>query len=330
MKYRTLAGTDIEVSAVAFGCWAIAGGFNWGHQEESDSIEALRSAYDAGFTLFDTAEGYGDGHSEKLLSKALSDVRDTIVIATKVSPSNFAPDSLRKACERSLRNLETDRIDLYQLHWPNRDIPFEETLGILEELKKEGKVREYGVSNFGTHDLGQCLETEYHVCTNQIAYSLLFRAIEYEILPLCVKEDISVLCYSSLMQGLLTGKFIGPDEVPENRSRTRHFACSRPNARHSEQGAEAETFSAIKEIRQIADELGEPMADVSLAWLVGQEGVASVIVGARNADQAQRNARSGDLILPQEVLDRLSIVTDELKQKLGPSPDLWQSESRIR
>ena len=330
MQYRKLSGTDIEVSSVAFGCWAIVGGFNWGPQEESDSLAALRAAREAGVTLIDTAEAYGDGMSEQLIAKALSDVRDEIVIASKVSGSNFAPEDLREACERSLRNLNTDRMDLYQLHWPNRDIPVEETLGVLDELRAEGKIRAFGVSNFGPQDLAGCLASKYSICSNQLAYNMLFRAVEFEILPLCVREGISMLCYSPLMQALLTGKFASADDVPEDRARTRHFACTRPQARHTEEGAEAETFDAVGQVRKVAEELGEPMADVCLAWLLAQEGVTAVLVGGRSADQARRNTRAADLTLPADVIEQLSAATDPLKQKLGPNADMWQSESRIR
>jgi len=330
MQYRTLGNTGLEVSTVGFGCWAIIGGFNWGDQDEKDSVEALRAAYDAGVTFFDSAEGYGEGVSEQLVAKGLADVRDDVLIASKVSADHFTPDELRAACERSLGFLETDRIDLYQLHWPNHDIPVAETLGLLDELKQEGKIRAYGVSNFGPQDMGGCLATDYPVASNQVAYNLLFRAIEFEMLPQCRANGISILCYSPMLQGLLTGKFATADDVPEDRARTRHYSSDRPHSRHDEPGAEAETFAAVAEIRRIADELGEPMADVSLAWLLAQEGVASVIAGGRNADQVQRNVRAADLALPQAVLDRLSQATESVKQKLGPNADMWQSESRIR
>jgi len=245
MQYRKLGKTDIEVSTVAFGCWAIVGGFNWGYQNERDSLNALRAAYEAGVTFFDTAEGYGNGRSEQLLSKALLNFRNEIIIATKVSPHHFAEKALIAACERSLRNLHTDRIDLYQLHWADRNIPIENTLNVLEKLKKEGMIRSYGVSNFGPHDISECLAANYPVSSNQLAYNLLFRAIEYEIQPLCTQEGVSILCYSPLRQGLLTGKFVTVGDVPEDRTRTRHFSCRHPYAYHGEDGAEAETFAAV-------------------------------------------------------------------------------------
>jgi myo-inositol catabolism protein IolS len=330
MQFRTLANTDITVSTIAFGCWAIVGGFNWGPQDKQDSLAALRTAYEEGINFFDSAEGYGAGRSEELLGEALGVVRDEIIIATKVSPSHFPPAELRAACERSLRNLNTDRIDLYQLHWPNRDIPVEETLGLLEELKAEGKIRAYGVSNFGVQDLTECLETAYTVTSNQLAYNLLFRAVEYEILPLCARTGISVLCYSPLMQGLLTGKFADPSEVPDDRARTRHYPSSRPQARHDEPGAEEETFAAVAKVRRIADQLGEPMTYVAVAWLLAQEGITSAIVGARNPEQVQSNVRAAGLRLSNDTMAALASATRPLKEKLGPNADMWQSTSRMQ
>jgi aryl-alcohol dehydrogenase-like predicted oxidoreductase len=131
------------------------------------------------------------------------------------------------------------------------------------------------------------------------------------------------------MQGLLTGKFRHADEVPEGRARTRHFSKDRPQARHSEEGAEEETFAAIRRIQAICDKLGVPMADAALAWLLAQPAVATAIAGMRNAHQAKENARAADLELPGEVVAELSEVTEALREKLGPNADMWQTDSRI-
>jgi len=330
MKYRKLEKTDIHVSTVSFGCWAIVGGFNWGHQEKKDSLAALSAAYDTGINFFDTAEVYGRGYSERLISEALGKKRDQIIIASKVSPSHFTKEKLHAACERSLRNLRTDWIDLYQLHWPNRDVAIEETLGSLEELKQEGKIRAYGLSNFGPQDLSKCLKTGFKICSNQMAYSLLFRAAEYEILPLCEKNHISILCYSPIMQGLLTGKFQSMEDVPKDRQRTRHFSSTRPNTFHKEEGAEKETMAAVSQIRKIANDLEISMSTLSIAWLLHQPQVATAIVGGRNAEQARENATASDIKLEKEILSRLSQATETLKNKLGRNLDMWESDSRIQ
>lgn len=329
MKTRKLGRTDIEITPICFGCWAIVGGFNWGEQDEKDSIAALQAAFDSGITFFDTAEGYGSGRSEQMIAKALGTHRDEMVIASKVSPTHFEHDDLVEACNRSLTNLGTDWIDLYQLHWPNDEIPVHETLGVLEQLKQQGKIRAYGVSNFGPGDFTTGCLDDYEITTNQVAYNLLFRAIEFNIQPMCVEHGMSILCYSPIMQGLLAGKFTSADDVPEDRARTRHFSGSRPQARHGQSGAEQLTFEAIEGIRGIAQELGKPMVHVALAWLLAQEAVGAVIVGGRNPDQARENAGAGQLELTGDVIRRLGEITEPLKQALGDNPDMWQEVSRI-
>jgi len=284
---------------------------------------------DIGVNLFDTAEAYGDGYSELILGRALAGRRHEAVIATKVSPGYLSRDALQQACERSLQRLNTDYIDLYQIHWPSRGVPLAETMEALERLREQGKVRLIGVSNFGVQDLSHLLAIR-RCEADQLPYNLLCRAIEYGIRQKCIDEDVGILCYIPLLQGLLTGKFSSPDEVPQARARTRHFSKDRPRARHGEAGCEAETFAAIGEIRRISDRMHEPMAKVAIAWLLHQPGVTSVIAGSRNPDQIRRNAEAVDLELSSEVIDELTEATEEVKRKLGPNPDMWQSESRFR
>ena len=329
MKYGKLGKTDINVSAVALGCWALAGGRVWGSQDEADSIATVRAALDVGVNFFDTAEGYGSGDSELVLGRALKGRRHEAVIATKVSRSSLSGDEVRQACERSLQRLNTDYIDLYQIHWPSRTIPLEETMKALERLREQGKVRAIGVCNFGMADLSDLLATGWAE-TDQLPYSLLWRAIEYRIRQSCVDEGIGILCYSPLAQGLLTGKFSSPDEVPEGRARTRLFSKERPQARHGEVGCEAEVFAALDKIRRISHKIDQPMVRVAVAWLLHQPGVTSVIAGARKADQIRQTVEATDLQLSPQVIGELAEATDELKQTLGPNPDMWQSESRFR
>lgn len=330
MKYRKLGKTDIHVSTVSFGCWAIIGGFNWGHQEKKDSLNALSAAFDTGINFFDTAESYGHGDSEQLIAEALGKKRDQIIIASKASPHHFTREKLRQACERSLKNLRTDYMDLYQLHWPNWDVPIEEILETLEDLRQEGKIRAYGVSNFGPQDLKKCLQTDYMICSNQMAYNLLFRAVEYKLLSLCQDNHISILCYSPIMQGLLTGKFNTIEEVPEDRQRTRHYSCSRQEARHREEGAEKETMESVAQIRKISEDVGISMTSLSIAWLLSQSSVTTAIVGGRNAAQVKENAQAAVVKLAPEIMERLSQATEKLKKKLGMNLDMWESDSRIR
>lgn len=329
MKYRQLGKTDITVSVVAMGCWAIVGDWVWGEQDEQESIATIRTALDVGVNFFDTAEGYGDGYSEIVLGQALAGRRDEAVIATKVSETHLSDDEIQKACERSLRRLGTDYIDLYQVHWPNHDIPIVKTMEALEKLRNQDKIRAIGVCNFGIGDLTDLLSIG-HCETDQLPYSLLWRGIEYEIQPKCVENDVGILCYSPLAQGLLTGKFASAGDVPDGRARTRHFATSRSLARHGEDGCEAETFASVERVRRISAEMGASMAEVSLAWVLHQPGVTAVLAGARRPDQIKQNARAAALELPPEIVSELTQATDELKLKLGTNLDQYQSDSRFR
>ncbi|MGK7396039.1 MAG: aldo/keto reductase [Candidatus Cyclobacteriaceae bacterium M3_2C_046] len=332
MKLINLPHTDLKVSVMAFGAWPIAGGFNWGPQDEKDSIDTLRTAYEAGINFFDTARGYGDGRSEQLITKALGSERQNIILASKASPNELSYDDLIKACEDRIQALDTDYIDLFQIHWPNWDIPVAESVEALELLKQQGKIRAYGMSNFGSKDLNDAVKAGAKISSNQLPYNLLWRAIEYEVIPTCLENDVPVLCYMPIMQGLLAGKFKSPKQVPEDRARTRHFSRQWGQVRHGEEGQEELTFETIDKIRQLADQAGVSMADLSMAWLLAQPGVASLIVGARNPGQVQRNLNALSVQLDPATIHKLNEITAPLKQKLGKNPDMWQGgkDSRVR
>jgi len=329
MEYRRLGRTDIQVSTICLGTWGFAGDFMWGEQPETDSAATVHAALELGVNFFDTAEMYGDGVSEEVLGRALKSRRHEAVIASKVIDSHLAPDDIVTSCEGSLRRLQTDYIDLYQIHWPSRTIPLADSMEALMRLQEAGKIRAIGVSNFGTLDLDDLLAVG-RAESNQLAYSMLSRAVEYEIQPKCVANEISILCYSPLMHGMLTGKFAGADDVPVERARTRHFSSERAMTVHSEAGCEAETFAAIDGIRQVCAKIGHPMAEVALAWLIRQPGVAAVVAGARRPDQIAELARAVEIQLSDEALAELDRVTAPVKQKLGRNADMWRTESRIR
>ena len=329
MKSRKLGQTDIEVSVVCQGCWSIVTqDHTWGGNELGDSIAAIQASLDAGVNFFDTAEGYGGGESEEILARALEGRRDEVVIASKVSANRLQPEKLRESCESALRRLRTDYIDLYQIHWPSADVPITESCGAMQELQDAGKVRAFGVSNFGVGYMDDLLPVARPE-SNQLGYSLLWRPIEFEVLPQCLANDVSVLCYSPIAQGLLTGKFASADDVPASRARTRLFSKDRPESRHADEGCEAEAFAAITEIRAICESIDRPMGAVALAWLIAQPGVASVIAGGRTAAQAAQNAAAGDLELDDDTLAKLAAATEAVKQHIGRNCDMWQSESRM-
>lgn len=329
MRYRKLGRTDISVSVVALGCWPFAGDSNWGEQDDSASIETVHAALDAGVNFFDTAEAYGAGRSEEVLGKALLGHRQEAVVATKVSGGHLAPADIERACERSLKYLQTDYIDLYQIHWPSRTVALEESLGALEKLRQQGKIRAIGVCNFGRQDLTD-LWAAGRAETNQLPYSLIWRVIEHGIQPQCVEKGMGILCYSPLAQGLLTGKFASADDVPLGRARTRHFSKARSGTRHGEDGCEKETFAAIDKIRQISEKVGASMAEVSLAWLLHRPGVTTVLAGARRPEQVMQNVQATELVLSPEIVEVLAEATEEVKLKLGNNPDPYQGSASSR
>jgi len=329
MRTRRLGKNGFEVSVLAMGAWQLADERYWGRG--GDPERAVKTAIDCGITLFDTAEMYADGESEKVLGRALGRDRDRVRIASKAVSAHCAPAALRAACEASLKRLRTDRIDLYQVHWPARDVPFADTAAEMRRLQQEGKILAAGVSNFGPQDLESWMAAGAAV-SNQVGYNLLFRAPEYEILPACRRYDLSLLAYMPLLQGILTGRWTTVEEIPPARRRIRHFAATREGTQHGEPGCESELFAALRGIRAVADRLGCPMADVAIGWLLARPEVTAVLVGARDPDQVRRNARAAALVLDAETVAELDAVTAPVKEALGPNADMWDgaANSRIR
>src|SRR6478672_291186 len=320
MEHRRLGTTNLDVSVIALGCWPFAGGEYWGDQDDQASIDTVHAALAAGINFFDTAEGYEDGYSERILGRALAGRRSEAIVATKVSASNLRPEDVIIACDRSLGNLGMDYVDLYQIHWPNHDVPLADTVGALHRLKDQGKVRAIGVSNFAVGDLTDMLALS-ECETDQLPYSLLWRVIEREIQPLCVERGVGIICYSSLAQGLLTGRYSNADEVPVGLTQSRWYSGERPLAGHGEPGVEAEVFAALDELRGLAAEAGLSMATMALAWVKARPAVTSFLVGARNPTELAWNLPVNDVNLPSEVLARLAAATEPVKEKLGDNAD---------
>ena len=222
MQLRPLNDTQIKISPIVMGTWQ-AGKAMWTGIDDNETRRAIRASYDAGINTFDTAEVYGNGHSERIVGQALKDVRSKVVLATKVFSNHLKYDQVVEACERSLKNLDTDYIDLYQIHWPPGSfghvrIPLAETMKALSDLKDQGKIRAIGVSNF---DRSQMHEAAQHgrLVSLQPPYSLFWRMVEKEAAPYCRENNMAILAYSPMAQGLLTGKF-GPSRQPAISART--------------------------------------------------------------------------------------------------------------
>jgi myo-inositol catabolism protein IolS len=323
VEYRKLGKTDIDVSLLCLGCMGLVGD----DQDEKDSIAAIHASLDAGVNFFDTARAYQRGRNEELLGRVLGSRRSEVVIATKLN--GVMPEQIKTQCEESLQRLRTDYIDLYQVHWPEPGADLGAMLGALVKLQQEGKIRAIGVSNFGMSYMEELASLPGRVEANQLQYNLAWRPIEHEIQPFCVEHDVSILCYSPLNMGLLTGKFTCADEVPSERAQHRLFSSTRPNSCHTEAGCEDAVFRMLGQVDEIADSLGEPTGNVAMAWLAARTGVTSIIAGARTADQADQNAAFVDLNLPESILSELTAASDPIKAYAGRNADQWESVSRM-
>ncbi|PID78380.1 MAG: aldo/keto reductase [Deltaproteobacteria bacterium] len=313
-----LGKTTIEISKIIMGTWQ-AGKHMWTGINDAESTKAIETAYNQGITTFDTAEMYGKGHSERILGQALKNIRKKIVLATKAAPHNLSRQKLINSCEKSLKNLETDYIDLYQIHWPSgsfgsKKIPVEETLEAMNELKKQGKIRAIGVSNFSKDQLKEAMKTST-IDSIQPPYSILWRHIEKDLLPFCQKNNISILSYSSLGQGLLTGKFNKNHKFEKGDNR-------RSNKLFSNEILD-KAIDVIDKIRPIALELGISLTTLSLSWITSRDGLAA-IAGARNALQAGENAKASGFKLDKDIIEKINEASLDLQQYLGESPVMWQ------
>jgi aryl-alcohol dehydrogenase-like predicted oxidoreductase len=325
IEKRNFGTSGASLPVLGIGCWSFGSGAYWGTQDQKDVNEVVAKALDQGASYFDSAEAYNDGRSEEALGVALRGRRQEAIIGTKIPPEYTSPSVLREHCEASLRRLQTDWIDIYLVHWPIVDRSVEEAFATLQALLSEGKIRAIGVSNFGCQQLTQALQTGARIEVNQLCYNLLSRALELELMPLCASHHIGIQAYMPLMQGLLTGKYNSADEMPAVRTRTRQFRGDRTGSRHGEPGAEVETFTALAGIRQMASEMGVPMAWLSMAWILAHPEVTCIIPGIRNAGQLGEAVSGVGLRLDPVDVARLDQLTESIRKKLGPSLDYFQA-----
>lgn len=302
MEKRRLGDSELFPSVIGFGAWA-AGKTGWGDVDERAIVEAIQTAYDLGVNFFDTAPFYGYGESERILGKTLKPVRDKVIIATKFGivwddKGGFVMDVSRKnilrEIDESLKNLGTDYIDLYQVHWPDHKTPIQETMETLNELVQSGKIRYIGVSNFSVEQMEEARKYA-HVVSLQSQYNLLQRGVEQAEYPYVERVGMGFIPYSPLAQGLLTGKFTKETKIPEDDVR-RQF-----NPLFKDGEFEANVEKAEK-IRTIADRYGKPMAQVAVNWLLAKPAVATVITGAKNKEQVIQNVAAAEWkLLPDDV-----------------------------
>jgi myo-inositol catabolism protein IolS len=318
---RKLGTTNIQISPIIMGTWQ-AGKRMWVGIEDAETIKAIRSGFEAGITTIDTAEVYGTGHSEQIVAQALGDVRSQAVYATKVFANHLKYDQVIEACDCSLANLQTDYIDLYQIHWASGTwksdlVPIAETMDALNKLKQDGKIRAIGVSNFSKAQLQEA--SEYgRIDSLQPPYSLFWRKIEPDLTDYCREHKISILAYSPLAQGLLTGKFEQGHQFAEGDHRVANKLFNGENYERS--------LLALEQLKPIADRYQTTLGNLALAWLIFDSDSRpqfNAIAGARNAEQSVQNAKAGNLKLTKDDWEEISAIGCTVTDFLDDAPIMW-------
>jgi myo-inositol catabolism protein IolS len=305
MQYINLGKTDVKISKIGIGVWQASD--EW-HGDDEQVIKAVGAAKDLGVNLVDTAEVYGGGRSEKTLGRALSVLgRDNFVIATKVFGAHLRYDELQKAAEQSLRRLGISEIDVYQVHWPDpwEQIPLKETMKALEKLYLEGKIRSIAVSNFAVRDLEEARSylSRTDIVSNQLRYNILQRNIEEEVLPYCKREGITILAWSPIAQGALSGKYTAKN-YPKGDVRVENILFTDKNM------AQVENVVAV--LSKIARDHSSTVSQVSLNWLASNP-IVVPIPGVKDPAQATENAKSLDFQLTNSELAEIDQVSKEAK-----------------
>jgi aryl-alcohol dehydrogenase-like predicted oxidoreductase len=303
MRTRRLGANGPEISVIGLGAWE-AGGDAWGaNPADDDVVRAFHAAFEAGINWVDTAEVYGKGESERLVGKAVAGRREDVVVASKVAPSpegtGFAPEQVRAACDASLRRLDIDALDLYQLHWPDETgVPVEDTWGAMADLVTAGKTKAIGVSNFDQDLLERCLPI-HHVDSLQQEFSML-ALDDRALIRWCGENGIGVVTYSPLGVGFLTGRYTRADaeKIDDWRSGNEWTMPEQLD----------ETFRVVDGLRPIAEHAGMSMGELALAWNIAQPGVTAAIAGSRSGEHLRANASAGDRRLEPEVLDEIEAL----------------------
>jgi len=328
MIHRKVGGSDVEISAITFGAWAI-GGWLWGGTDDDEAIGAIHKAIELGITSIDTAAIYGFGHSEVVVGRALAGVkRDEVQVLTKFGlrwdtdagercfettgaegkaravRRCATKESVDYECEQSLRRLRTDYIDLYQCHWRDHTTPVDETMEALAKLIDDGKIRAAGVSNFGVEEIDAARRAG-PLASNQPPYSMLRRDIEKEMVPYCIEHGVGLIAYSTLERGLLTGKVTMDRTFGKGDHRAGHPFFQPENRRR--------ILAFLDRIRPVADAHDATLAQLAVNWTIHRPGITAALVGARNARQVEENAGAAELQLTGEELARIEEELGRLK-----------------
>ena len=317
MKPESLPATNIgsiktSSSVLGLGCWAL-GGTDWGEQSDTDSIDAIKAAYEYGINHFDTAQAYGKGHSEELLGRALKGVRDKVFIASKMM---FSPKmKVEASIQASLRRLKTDYIDLFYIHWPKRNADLEGMMEGLLEAKEKGLISGIGVSNFSVEQMKQ-VGSVGKIDAHQICYNLLWRSAESELIPYCHQNGISVITYSSIAQGILTGKFEREIDFAEGDHRKRTVLF--------ENDVWPYVYECVGQLKGVAEETKRSLRDLAIRWVLSRPGISVALVGARNSFQVEQNVKAMAGLIDESVFDRLTCISKSFSKYIPDTGNVFR------
>lgn len=322
MQTKRLGWTDLGLTTIGLGTWAMGGGgwsFAWGPQDDEESISTIHRAIELGINWIDTAPVYGLNHAEEVVGKALKGLKEKPIIATKCGrvwdgDGNISgclkKDSIHSEVEKSLGRLGIDVIDLYQIHWPIPDEDIEEAWGAIADLIREGKVRYGGVSNFSVEQLKR-IHPIHPVASIQPPYSILVRDIEHELLSFCEENNIGVIAYSPMQKGLLTGTFTSErmQNLPEDDHRRRDPMFQEPELSNN--------LAFVEKLCSVAEKKGKTVAQLAISWVLRRPEVTTAIVGARHPFQIEETVVAGELMLSKEDIDAIDILLNECKKLVG-------------
>ena len=292
MEYRKLGSSDLKVSCIGYGAWGIGGAPFWNSEGHTKSLDSIKKAYDLGINFFDTAPVYGFGHSEELIGKAIKPVRDKVIIATKCGlrwdkealgsiRKDASRNSILEEIDQSLKRLDTDVIDLYQVHWPDVETEQEETMETLLEIQGKGKIRHIGVSNYSAEQMKDCLQYA-KIVSLQPEFSLLARDIQKGTVSVCLENDIGIIAYSPLASGVLTGKY-------DKNTKFKDWRSKGIIGTFTGEGF-VRNIKKVDRLKEIAE--GKTCGQMAINWVLRQEGLTTALVGVKNPDQVEENLKA--------------------------------------
>jgi aryl-alcohol dehydrogenase-like predicted oxidoreductase len=337
MEHRAFGGTGLSVSTLGFGSWPMSGGDRYGAIEDAEAIHAIHRALDGGVNCVDTAPAYGFGHAEEVVGQALRGRRRHVILVTKcglawdpgspVIRRDTRPASLKREIDQSLRRLQTDVMDVYLIHWPNTDTPFEDAFGTLDDMVRAGKVRFLGVSNFTVPQMEACMRVR-PIDVVQAGYHLFDRRMEHEVFPFCARHKIGVMGYGPLGHGLLTGAFTAATRFTEPDWRAKGIAFGQPIFTPENLPRNVAVVERLR--REVAEPLGVPVSRLALAWVLRNPVVSTALVGARNPGEVDDNLVGAGLALSPADAARIEAILGDAAgtirafTPLRPAMELWE------